>query len=190
MRTMYDSTNWAAIPADAAMVAGYVDGRYKWPDDGWERFPSAVKVRIAVFAATDDGHVLDVERGNAAPEEAPGWVKMRRAAGVDPSVYCNLSTWPAVRRAFAAAGVSEPHYWVAEWGRHMVIPDGAVALQYRAAGLYDLSVVADHWPGVDLAVTITSASTVDINMPGHLEAVKLVQAVEAALTEFKNFWGI
>lgn len=155
-RTMYDSTNPAAIPVTAGMVAGYVDGAFVWPAAGWARFPRAVKVRIAVFASTNDGVVLDVERGDAAPAQAPGWVQRRRAAGMDPSVYCSISLWPAVRAAFHAAGVAEPHYWVAGYpAGGAVIPGGAIAHQYAdpltSGGQWDLSVVADYWPGIDPA---------------------------------------
>src|SRR4051812_12158924 len=105
MRTMYDSVNAGAIPRDAALVAGYLaPSRYAWSAADWARFPHAVKVRIAIFADVDDGHVLDVEPGDATPAEAPGWVKRRRAAGIDPTVYCNASTWPTVRAKFRRQG--------------------------------------------------------------------------------------
>src|SRR5690349_11591661 len=104
---MYDSTNPYDIPVDAtAMVAGYIDGLYKWPLAGWARFKGQIGVRIAVSYLSDDGHCLDVERGDAEPVDAPGWVAMRRRAGIDPSVYCNFSTWAAVRAAFAAQRVA------------------------------------------------------------------------------------
>ncbi|TCO64960.1 hypothetical protein [Actinocrispum wychmicini] len=153
-RTMYDSVNWKAIPATAAIVAGYLPpSPYAWPAEAWERFPDAVKVRIAVRAYTDAGHVLDVEKGDATPDEAPDWVTMRRAAGADPTVYCSASQWPIVRAAFAAARVAEPHWWPAKYDGVAVIPAGAVAKQYAnppgSGGQYDLSIVADHWPGVD-----------------------------------------
>lgn len=154
MRTLYDSVNPAAIPTDAGMVAGYIDGMYAWHAADWARFPRAVQVRIAVFASTNGGHVLDVERGDATPVQAPGWVQRRRAAGADPSVYCSMALWPAVRAAFATAHVPEPHYWVAGYpGGGPIIPAGAVAHQYAdpatSGGAWDLSVVVDHWPGVD-----------------------------------------
>lgn len=150
-RLFYDSVNAMAIPADAVGVMGYVDGAFKWSDADWAHFPAAVKVRIAVFAWTNDGHLLDVERFDATPEQAPGWVLMRRAAGVDPSVYCNFDTWPTVRGAFLQAGVVEPHYIVAGYAVHPdpTIPDGAVGHQYEDVGPYDLTNVADVWPGVD-----------------------------------------
>lgn len=152
-RTMYDAVTAANIPADAGMVAGYIDRIVlaPWTAADWARFPSAVKVTIVKKASTPDGHVLDVERGDATPAEAPGWVQMRRAAGADPTVYCSLSDWPAVRAAFAAARVAEPHYWIAHYDGDPAIPAGAVAKQYRgdvAPGI-DVSSVVDYWPGVD-----------------------------------------
>jgi hypothetical protein len=106
-----------------------------------------------VFGSTDDGHVLDCEPGNATPAQAVDWVLMRRRAGVDPTVYCGRNTWwQDIRAAFRARNVVEPHYWLADYSLNPpAIPTGAVALQYRDAGSYDLSIVADYWPGVDPA---------------------------------------
>lgn len=152
---MYDSTVAADIPRRAVMVAGYLrPSIHAWSAADWALFPHAVKVRIGVSAQVDDGHVLDVELNLAAPVEAPGWVRMRRAAGVDPSVYCNASTWPEVRRAFRDQGVAEPHYWIAKYDNDARPIAGAVAKQYvdppnGSGGHYDLSIVADNWPGID-----------------------------------------
>lgn len=155
-RTMYDAVTPSAIPTDATLVAGYVDGAYAWSNADWARFPQSVKVRIAVFPHTNDGHVLDVEQGDATPAQAPGWVAMRRAAGVDPTIYCSESAWSSVIAAFDAAGIAHPHWWVAAYpGGGAVIPAGAVAHQYAdppgSGGNFDISVVADYWPGIDPA---------------------------------------
>lgn len=156
-RLMYDGINTDApvIPTGAELVAGYVDGWYAWSAADWARFPHALHVRIAVHAETDDGVVLDVESGDATPAQAVDWVLARRAAGVDPTVYCNQQDtqtgWPAVRAAFQARGVPEPHYWVADYDGDTAIPAGAVAKQYASTDRWDLSSVADYWPGVDPA---------------------------------------
>ena len=150
---MYDGVDAGRLPTDAQLVAGYVDGLYAWSAANWARFPSSVKVRIAVFSSTNDGEVLDVEQGDATPDQSVDWVLMRRRAGTDPTVYMNSSTWPSVRTAFNDRGVAEPHYWVAQYDGVASLPAGAVAKQYyndNQAG-YDLSVVADYWPGVDQA---------------------------------------
>lgn len=157
MRTMYDAVTAANIPKTATMVAGYVDKirLEPWTAADWARFPAAVKVQIVKKASSNFGHVLDVETGDATPTEAPGWVKARRAAGADPTVYCNASLWPAVQAAFVAAKVAHPHYWIARYDGVQQLPTlngiTAVAKQYAgdvAPGI-DLSVVADYWPGVD-----------------------------------------
>ncbi len=170
-RTMYDGINTdvpkiAAVTDPIGLVAGYVDGEFAWSAEDWARFPNSTHVRIACFADTDDGEVLDVEPGNATAAESVDWVLMRRKAGADPTVYMNTSTWPQVRAAFKARDVAEPHYWVAQYDGIAVVPAGAVAKQYYnndAAG-YDLSIVADYWPGVDEQQPApTSAQTVRRN---------------------------
>lgn len=155
-RTMYDSITASDIPLTAAVVLGYVNGTYEWSTEDWARFPHAVKVRCATRANIDDGHVLDVETGDATPAQAPGWVVMRRRAGLTtPTVYCSSSAWPSVRAAFRAAGVAEPLYLIAHYDGDPTIPAGAVGKQYvdppNSGGHWDLSAVADHWPGVDPA---------------------------------------
>ncbi|WP_336158203.1 hypothetical protein [Amycolatopsis sp. VC5-11] len=154
MRIMYDSVtprNILKANPKPQMVGGYINGRYKWSDADWALFPDAVHVRISVRASFLDGDVLDVEPGDADPSEVPAWLTARRKAGADPSVYCNRSTWPQVAAACKAAGIAEPHYFIATASGRAQIPAGAVAAQYLldiAPGI-DVSAVADYWPGVD-----------------------------------------
>ncbi len=158
-RTFYDAITPSNIPANAQGVCGYVDGRYAWKAADWARFPHSVKVRIAVFSSTADGHVLDVEAGCSTPANAPGWVVRRRRAGVDPTVYCSLAAWPSVQAAFAAARVDPPHYWIAAYpGNGAQLYPGSVAHQYANPGPVDISVVADYWPGVDPAPVAAKAT--------------------------------
>lgn len=147
MRTMYDGVTARSLPANAAIVAGYVDGRYAWSAADWARFPNALKVEIAVFATTV-ADILDVEVGNdMTPADWVSWVKLCRAHGRNPAIYMNTSTWPQVRNAFRVAGVAEPLYWVAAYDGVAVIPAGAVGKQYASNNSYDTSVVVDNWPG-------------------------------------------
>jgi hypothetical protein len=70
-------------------------------------------------------------------------------------VYCGEASWDSVRAAFVAAGVPEPHYMIAHYDNVPTVPIGAVAKQYindpTSGGHYDLSAVADYWPGIDPA---------------------------------------
>ncbi len=175
---MYDSTTAADIPAGAQMVAGYVDGRYAWSSSDWARFPNAVHVRIAAAPNTNEGHVLDVEQGAAAPDDLPVWLTVRRAAGVDPSAYVNRSNWQAARDACARAGVAEPHWWLAAYDGVAEIPAGTVAKQYADEamttsphGHFDLSAVADFWPGVDTMDAATYARELEDLVKGTIRVM-------------------
>lgn len=148
---MYDGITPSRLPADATLVAGYVDGHYANVQALRTRYPHATIVGIATSATTNGGQVLDVERGDATADQVPAWLKRRRAAGADPSVYCNAATWPAVMRACRAADVTEPHYWIANWNGTATLPAGATAHQYANHPGYDVSAVAAYWPGVDKA---------------------------------------
>jgi hypothetical protein len=149
---MYDGIDSDAdvIPTSAQLVAGYDDGFYAWKDTDWARFPDSVHVHIVVHQSSNFGAVLDVEEGNASPAQSVDWVLMRRLAGADPTVYCNEeNTLPLVQAAFKARNVVEPHYWLANYNGSQTIPVGAVAHQYESDVNWDISSVADYWPGVD-----------------------------------------
>lgn len=148
-RIMYDSVNVNTIPANAQMVAGYVDGRYANIHLMRARFPHAIVVGIAVSSHTDEGEVLDVEKGDASPQGALSWVQLRRRSGADPTIYTNASQWESVRNVFRESGIPEPHYWIAKWDGIVSIPKGAIAKQFESNNYYDSSVTSTYWPGVD-----------------------------------------
>lgn len=153
MRTMYDACNPIRPPADASMVAGYVSGGCEWSPAAWQLWAKALRVRIATGANVDDGVVLDVERGDATPADAPGWCARAQLRGVTPTVYTSASNVAAVLAACKVHDVPAPLIWVAQWDGVATVPAGCIAKQYRndvAAG-YDVSAVADYWPGVDPA---------------------------------------
>lgn len=153
MRLMYDSGSIPAIPRDAQMVGYYIDGAYKASGSQLALFPNAVKVPIAVFPTTNAGIVFDGPPDNSTWPRVVDWVVMRRAAGVDPTVYTDADQWSTGLAEFRARGVAPPHWWIAKWdGRNELIP-GAVAHQFTGNqhGGFDRSAVVDHWPGVDTA---------------------------------------
>lgn len=140
----------AAVAATGAtLVAGYVNGR--WPDLAAlvKGIPGCTAVSITVNAQ-GSAVVLDVENGDATPQEAPGWAKRMRAAGIRyPVVYMNASTWQAVKDEFAAQAIDPPLYWLALYDGVAEVPAGAIAKQHTSTPGYDVSAVADYWPGVD-----------------------------------------
>lgn len=134
---MYDSTTPAAIPQNAEMVAGYINGEYAWTKEEWARFPHAAKVHISV-TAVNDGSVLDIETGDATPDQAPGWVKARRSAGhTRPTLYVNRSNAEAAIAACQKVGLQPGHqFWI--WLATLDGSDpkdlpGLVAIQDRGA---------------------------------------------------------
>lgn len=145
---MYDSATPAAIPADAEVVAGYVDGLYKWTDADWARFPNAAKVRITVLGSYVDGDVLDVEQGDATPSYCPKWIEARQADGLAvPTIYCSSSVVPAVQSA--CVGLTY-NLWVAHYTYTEHIEPGSVATQWTDHGPngenVDISLCSIGWP--------------------------------------------
>jgi hypothetical protein len=159
--TLYDSIDPTKIPANAELVAGYVNGH--WPT--YSRlaglFPNATLVSIAVTADAD-AMVLDVEEGDATPAQAPAWIQRQRARGGDPTIYCSrVSMWPAVQAAVAAAKIAPPHYWIADYtGTPHLVP-GSVATQWTDAGPYDISETNGTWPHQPVPPPAPSPSSLD-----------------------------
>lgn len=163
-RLMYDSTTPWDIPRDAKMVAYYVDGKYAWKPEWLDLFPEAQKVSISAIGVKT-AHVGDVEVGCIWPlANAIPWTLRARADGYDPTLYVNeLNDWLPLRRTFWAAGVPEPHYWVARYNGVREVPPGSVGRQFahphdgdgvannpwETGKHYDLSIIAPYWPGVD-----------------------------------------
>lgn len=146
---LYDSTNAADIPASAQAVAGYVNGAYAWTNADWHYWSKVPTLRIDVLNQ-GVGNVLDVERGDATPADAPLWLNRARARGIAlPLIYCSLAAFPAVIDAFARTGVPEGGYWIADWTglAHQVTPPASI-VQYAdpahgSGGHYDVSTVFD-----------------------------------------------
>jgi hypothetical protein len=151
---MYDSDTPSVIPADARAVAGYVNGyaAAAWAEaGGFARFPKARQLRIDVNGSRPDANVLDVETGDATPDQAPGWIKACQAHGtVVPTIYCSQSAMPRIMSLCAGL-----HYqiWSAHYTGKPAIDAGAVATQYAdpnagSGGHWDVSLIGPSftWP--------------------------------------------
>ena len=166
---MYDAVGqfYASIPTSAAMVAGYDTDHTPqqsiiWTPTMWAAFPNAVHVHIC-GDGTNTGDVLDMESGAASVNQLVPWLLARRGAtGVWKSAYYSLSVDGDVQRALAQAGIDSALIpkWVAWYNGNASLDDvssvvGVVAKQYADQALipgqppYDMSIVADFWPGID-----------------------------------------
>ena len=145
-----DAAGIASAFPDAQMVAGYVNGLYAWSAADWGLFPHADHVTISVFADRNEGDVLDVESGDASPDQTESWIAMRKAAGLfRPTVYCSLSTVPAVRIGTGPYKLGLDYdLWVADYDDSLAsVYPLAAAKQYKSTDGYDASVVYDgQWP--------------------------------------------
>lgn len=103
--TMYDSIDISQIPKTAPAVAGYVGGRWPTFPKLKAKFPHAHRLSIAV-AADEDADMLDIEKYDATPWQAPGWVRRQRARGIRrPAVYCSLSDARLVLKTLRKNGI-------------------------------------------------------------------------------------
>lgn len=156
---MFDDIFAKNVPTGGDLYAGYDDGNWPDADALAARFPGLYIVRITVFPWDNEGLVLDVELGDATPAQAPDWLARRRAAGAWPTLYVNLGNWSQTAAAVNAAGLAQPPYWVAYYPSVLPfgvpsipadwIAKGVVAWQYQSTSNYDVSTVADYWPGID-----------------------------------------
>lgn len=174
MGTMYDAANPGGIPDDATAVAGYTNGRYRWPMSAWARWGNKPRLPIQIFipgVTTDpvgDANLtcdyaaqvivaggwvaMDVEAPDvhtAQGSYSDRWADQVRARGFRPVIYTSKSTkYPC-----------NVDWWLAEWDNppkaHLIV--GTVATQYAAVGPYDLSVTVDGFPSMPVGSAPTSA---------------------------------
>lgn len=117
MTTMFDTVTVETVPANPQAVAGYVGGSFPTYIPLVQRFPHALHLSIAVNAE-EDAECLDVEAGDATPEQAPAWVRRQQLRGVfRPAIYCSVSAAVGLLRILAAAGIrrSEIRLWTAHY---------------------------------------------------------------------------
>lgn len=149
MLFMGDSITAADIPLKQLVaVAGYGDGVYEWSSVEWALIPSSIAVLSIVVSAAHSGDVLDVETGDATPDQVPQWVRdYSRPIHKVPTVYCNRVTLPQVVSALDAAGIPRHSvfYWIATL-------DGTLSVWYGEPSVAvpsDVQIAGVQWKGAD-----------------------------------------
>ena len=148
-RKMYDSVNIDNLPLDGDVYAGYVGGNWPTYEPLMKKFPHKPVVSIAV-QANQDAQVLDIESGDATPEQAAAWVARQIKLGRKrPTIYTSHALMQDVLNEIAKAKVERPDFWIADWtGAAHAIP-GAVAVQWASNDRFDETVITDPtWPEV------------------------------------------
>ena len=147
--TMYDAVTLGNIPHNAEAVAAYNDGDFSDYDQALKLFPHAKVASITVTAARD-GHILDVENGDATPQQAPVWVRRQHVRGLKmPIVYIELSRLGELFTAMARAGIHRSEYlvWCAHYTDIPHIEAGCDATQYSGGvtAPYDISLCEGYF---------------------------------------------
>jgi hypothetical protein len=161
-----------AIGADVShlpkgQAAGYSTGTgvVPWTVAQFAAHPGAVQIDQAPVntALNERADIQDVETGAATPGDVVAWVKAARASFAAgsrhgqrlPAIYVNMSNVSAVANALTAAKLTGVGLWIANW--NLTQPEAealisvasgpfpVVAVQFRNAGLYDVSVFSTAW---------------------------------------------
>jgi hypothetical protein len=139
---IYDSVTPPTIPARQQVVATYADGPHPVP-------ASAVTGRKSVLWISITGHdysasVVDVEPGNATPEQAAAWARHRLSASPHAiaRIYTMIREWPAVQAAvasFSAQMRERIHWWIADPTGRPHLVTGSDATQWYWGSTYDIT---------------------------------------------------
>lgn len=147
---MYDSVDPGKIPATAEKVALYRNGLYAADPATWgDKWPRVYWIDVLGNDPVN-ASILDVETGDAHPYQVSSWCDERLADHPDwlCRIYCNLSTWPAVKSQVATMPQNQRRqvrYWIANpTGQRHYVP-GSAATQYEWAENWDLSAVRPSW---------------------------------------------
>lgn len=153
-----DAADPRALDAWTGPVQGYPNRFPAWTVADFARHAAAGIMRTSVVREISWAAVcreIDVESGAARPEDVPGFVMLRHHLGLgNAGVYCNLSTWPEVRRELEIHHITNQmcRVRIALWdGRPAPLAAGSLgqgwkewAKQYQDTGPYDNNVAFEN----------------------------------------------
>ena len=139
---LYDSVTPSAIPSSSQAVAVYANGNYAAsPGEVGKR---GLTLWIDTNGSNTHADVLDVEPGDATPDQAAAWVQQKLNAKPNSTaiIYTMLSQWGAVQNAVSHLAwwmPSHTKYWIADpTGVPHIVP-GSAATQWYWGQNYDIS---------------------------------------------------
>jgi len=145
--TVYDSIEASQIPVFAQAAAGYAAGPHnRFPDynEIVARFPHLAAIgRLLSYAvnAQIKADILDIETGDATPEQFPDWYREMEHLGIwNPGAYANKSTWDNfLTRVLEKAGIHRTRKVIADWTGHPHLPPGYNMCQWTDRGPNNLN---------------------------------------------------
>jgi len=201
--TVYDATHDNIGHMPPGQHAGYTTGTpdIRWTAEDWAAHPVAVRIDQDPAASDKTADVLDVERGAATVADVVPWVQAahaNRAKGARPgqrwpAIYASQAALTPIANALKAAGITGVFFWVADWnldaqqaGAEVAAAGGpwpVVGVQYRNAGLYDVSLFSSAW------LTDVTPHPAPVPAPAPAPAPVTVAQAEAALATLLAYIG-
>ena len=116
---MLDSVDVGNLPDGADAYAGYTSGLFPTWIALSKRFHGKAHLVSIAIDAQHHALCLDVEKGDALPSQAPGWVKTEHGRNVArPIVYASASAMHDIISRLKAAGIGrdQVRIWSAHYG--------------------------------------------------------------------------
>jgi hypothetical protein len=157
MYLAYDGVTVPKIPSTARIVMGYIDGHYNNIDSVRARFPDAVIIDITVTGDIK-AVMCDREKGDLTASEAAAYAVRRvKTLNKTATVYTSKDDISAVQQAVkdlsANAKLTRRQrkmilMFAADWTGQAHMVKGCVGTQFTNNPDYDISQIANRWPGV------------------------------------------
>ena len=110
--SMYDTITLDTVPSNPQVLAGYTSGYWPTYQPLVNRYPKA-KVKSIAIAARYHAMCLDVEPGDATPDQVVAWFYADRKAGFSkPCIYSSYYYWrDQISPLLAKAHIPRSAYW-------------------------------------------------------------------------------
>lgn len=108
---MFDSVTVGEIPGNAHAVLCYTGGDYHTCPEVRKKFGKHVHILTCAISADEDAMLLDVENGDATPEQCADWYYRQQRRGSDwIGFYASVSVMQRIINLLKAAGIQRHQY--------------------------------------------------------------------------------